>query len=249
MVSEGTLSPLQRADGSASYSWNGYSVLAAVNGPVDVQRRDELPEEAAVDVIVRPAAGIGGVRERHLEGIIQRTLRHIILVVSYPRKLIQVTLQVTGTPEGDSKSEKLTQASSNLQILPPLLQASVLALISASIPLTLLVTSTLVAVDSHGNLNHNPSPLEIAVAASLHALAFSSQGRLLVAESEGLFDMDTWERVTEEGSRQCRDSPGSIHGEDDVSMKSGSEVAVEGFVRALVREQVAVSQQWNEALR
>ena len=60
MVSEGTLLPLQRADGSASYSWNGYSVLAAVNGPVDVQRRDELPEESAVDVIVRPAAGIGG---------------------------------------------------------------------------------------------------------------------------------------------------------------------------------------------
>ena len=60
MVSEGKLQPLQRADGSASYSRNGYSVLAAVNGPVEVQRRDELPEEAAIDVIVRPAAGIGG---------------------------------------------------------------------------------------------------------------------------------------------------------------------------------------------
>ena len=60
MVSEGTLLPLQRADGSASYSWNGYSVLAAVNGPIDIQRRDELPEEAAVDVIVRPATGVGG---------------------------------------------------------------------------------------------------------------------------------------------------------------------------------------------
>ena len=60
MVPEGTLLPLHRADGSASYSSNGYSVLAAVNGPVDVQRRDELPEEAVVDVIVRPAAGVGG---------------------------------------------------------------------------------------------------------------------------------------------------------------------------------------------
>ena len=55
-----TLSPLQRADGSAQYSRNGYSVIAAVNGPIEVQRRDELPEEAAVDVAVRPATGVGG---------------------------------------------------------------------------------------------------------------------------------------------------------------------------------------------
>ena len=54
------LSPLHRADGSATYSQNGYSVIAAVNGPIEVQRRDELPEEATVDVAVRPAAGVGG---------------------------------------------------------------------------------------------------------------------------------------------------------------------------------------------
>lgn len=54
------LSPLHRADGSATFSQNGYTVIGAVNGPIEVQRRDELPEEAAVDVIVRPAAGVGG---------------------------------------------------------------------------------------------------------------------------------------------------------------------------------------------
>jgi exosome complex component RRP46 len=54
------LSPLPRADGSAEFSHNGYTVLGAVNGPIEVQRRDELPEEAAIDVIVRPAAGVGG---------------------------------------------------------------------------------------------------------------------------------------------------------------------------------------------
>lgn len=55
-----TLSNLHRADGSATYSQNGYTVIGAVNGPIEVQRRDELPEEAAVDIIVRPAAGVGG---------------------------------------------------------------------------------------------------------------------------------------------------------------------------------------------
>ena len=55
-----TLSPLPRPDGSATFTSNGYSVIAAVNGPIEVQRRDELPEEAAIDVAVRPAAGVGG---------------------------------------------------------------------------------------------------------------------------------------------------------------------------------------------
>ena len=39
---------LLRADGSADFSSKLFTVLAAVNGPVEVQRRDELPEEAAV---------------------------------------------------------------------------------------------------------------------------------------------------------------------------------------------------------
>lgn len=59
-MANSTLSPLHRADGSAEYSHNGYSVIAAVNGPLEVQRRDALPEEAAIDVAVRPAAGVGG---------------------------------------------------------------------------------------------------------------------------------------------------------------------------------------------
>jgi len=54
------LSHLHRADGSATFSQNGYTVIGAVNGPIEVQRRDELPEEAAIDAIVRPAAGVGG---------------------------------------------------------------------------------------------------------------------------------------------------------------------------------------------
>lgn len=55
------LSQLHRADGSATYSDNGYSIVGAVNGPIEVLRRDELPEEAAIDVIVRPASGVGGI--------------------------------------------------------------------------------------------------------------------------------------------------------------------------------------------
>jgi exosome complex component RRP46 len=57
---EAALGVLPRADGSAKYSHAGYTVTASVNGPIEAQRRDEHAYEAHIDVIVRPAAGVGG---------------------------------------------------------------------------------------------------------------------------------------------------------------------------------------------
>jgi exosome complex component RRP46 len=54
-----TLTHLNRADGSATYTHAGYSLIGAVNGPIEVLRRDELPEEATLEVNVRPAVGVG----------------------------------------------------------------------------------------------------------------------------------------------------------------------------------------------
>jgi exosome complex component RRP46 len=57
-----------------------------------------------------------GARERHLESILQPTLRQIILVQDFPRTLIQVTLQITGTPEDETSTTKLNQAYSVCQV-------------------------------------------------------------------------------------------------------------------------------------
>ena len=56
------LSHLYNSDGSATFSQNGYTVIGSVSGPIEVQRRDELAEEAVVDVVVRPVVGVGGTR-------------------------------------------------------------------------------------------------------------------------------------------------------------------------------------------
>lgn len=53
-----------------------------------------------------------GTRERHLESILQSTLRQIVLVHNFPRTLIQITLQITSTPGNDNVGSKLVQASS-----------------------------------------------------------------------------------------------------------------------------------------
>lgn len=55
-----TLHTLPHADGSASYAWLGYAIAATVNGPIEPQRRDEDPDAAVLEVLVRPVSGPGG---------------------------------------------------------------------------------------------------------------------------------------------------------------------------------------------
>ncbi|KAM3086598.1 exosome non-catalytic core subunit rrp46 [Clarireedia jacksonii] len=238
------LSPLPRADGSAEFSQNGYTVLGAVNGPIEVQRRDELPEEAAIDVIVRPAAGVGGTRERHLEAILQSTLRQIIHIHNFPRTLIQITLQITNTPENYNAWSKLVQASSNLPLLPALLQTSVLTLLSASIPLSMTMTSVLLALndtETGRSIIENPTPLQCQDATSIHIFAFTSHGDLLVAESEGPFELDDWEEVFDHAKRLCCDGKS---GDDDVMEEDkGSNLMM--FVKSAVQEKVANDLHWK----
>ncbi|KAH8602696.1 hypothetical protein B0O99DRAFT_679685 [Bisporella sp. PMI_857] len=238
------LSPLHRADGSASFSQSGYTVIGAVNGPIEIQRRDELPEEAAVEVVVRPAAGVGGTRERHLESILQSTLSQIILIHSFPRTLIQVTLQVTSTPEDDNAGSKLVQANMNLPILPALLQTSILALLSASLPLAMVLTSVLLAITSEGILR-NPTLQDIQKADSVHVLAFTSHGELLVAESEGTFTMEEWNGVYDVGRRICCDeTPSADSMQDNVlDEKDGGMIM---FVKSVLSEKVKQDLRWKK---
>jgi exosome complex component RRP46 len=112
------LHPLSNPDGSATHTAHGYTVTAAVNGPIEVPARDALPDEAALEVTVRPAVGVGSKppppsfrdssnrltrrdtapRERHLEILLARTLRPVVLARAFPRTLVQVTLQILRTP-------------------------------------------------------------------------------------------------------------------------------------------------------
>ncbi|KAI9730464.1 MAG: exosome non-catalytic core subunit rrp46 [Claussenomyces sp. TS43310] len=235
----GILSHLPRADGSATFSQNGFTIIGAVNGPIEVQRRDELPEEAAVDVVVRPASGVGGTRERHLESILQSTLRQVILIHNFPRTLIQITLQITETPENGT----------NLPILPALLQTSILTLLSATIPLAMTLTSTLLVVNEEGSsksIVQNPTPVEIQQASSVHVFAFTSHYDLLVNESEGSFTMDDWNDLYDIAERLCcgSDADGDVD-----AMKDDGEDEVSGgmmqFVKAIMQEKVAADLHWR----
>ena len=214
-----------------------------------------------------------GVRERHLESVIQKTLRQIILVSAHPRTLLQVTLQVVSAQEDESKISGLPQAASvsfapsllsrkerplipdndqNIDILPALLQTAMLALLSTAIPLSMTMTCTLIAINPHGALSPNPTAKQLSSAGSVHVLAFSSLGDLLVVESEGQFSFDAWEQVYAEARKICLGPQEEDNdGGDDVDMDDRDErrgESLQDVLRSAVKEKVRREGRWRDSL-
>ncbi|KAL8653476.1 MAG: hypothetical protein Q9210_002082 [Variospora velana] len=221
MTDEAELALLSRADGSAIHTSNGYTIIGAVNGPVEVQRKDEIPEEAAIDVVIRPAAGVG----------------------SQPASRCYA-----GGGNRVKFSPPICFGIIAALWLGALLQSSMLALLSTSLPLNMAFTSALVAVTPSGELVGGPRYGNIKEALSLHVLAFSSHGNLLLAESEGAFDMDTWDQVYSTAERICRGSNAEdIDGSHDINMEPPAD-SLESSLRNVLQEKTAREQRWKEGL-
>lgn len=136
----------------------------------------------------------------------------------------------------------------NLPVLPALLQASILALLSTSIPLSMTLTAALVAVDAR-RLTLDPTAEELKVASSIHVFAFSSHGDLLVVESEGEFGIETWEEAYQKARLACRGEEDNDSESEDVSMDSDNDTKLENVLRDAVRRKVAREQKWKQDLR
>ncbi|GAB7365616.1 hypothetical protein MBLNU230_g6685t1 [Neophaeotheca triangularis] len=229
--------PLARADGSAKFTDNLFTVLAAVNGPIEVQRRDELPEEAAIEVNIRPVSGVGSPRERWLESIIHATLRSFILVHLHPRTLVQVTLQISKEP-----AMKLKPATQDVAVLPALLNAAFFALVDSGAPLSATVNATLGAVVSGSGAKMQPSEKNLAAAKSVHAMAYNHLGELLLNESAGEFDILLWEQVESLAQEACLAA--MARDTEDETMEGSAESAP--WVRQTLQAKAEKDNAWKE---
>lgn len=139
----------------------------------------------------------------------------------------------------------LTEWEQYLTMLPALLHASLLALLSASVPLSMTFTATVLGVGSSGEIIPEPSVQAARDAESLHALAFSSKGHLLLNESQGAFDFDTWEQVHQHASTLCRGTQASAS-DGDVAMGGDTHgQPLEGFVRETVEDKIHHDYAWK----
>ncbi|EEP75413.1 predicted protein [Uncinocarpus reesii 1704] len=244
-----SLTPLRFANGSASYtSPTGDQILGSVNGPVEVTRRDaQKPEEATLEIIVKPGVGGSGVGERYVEGIIRSVLSRVILMrdKTLARRAIVVTLVVVKNTIAEGRVDE--RGGSYLPILPSLLHTALLSLLSAAIPMSMIYTAVLVAVNPCSDLIPNPSPNAARSASSLHVLAFSSQGHLLLNESQGDFDLATWEKIHDLAETVCRGGTKmQLTTGGDVSMDdTDTPQSLEQFVRGIVEDKAREEFAWK----
>ncbi|KAL2868142.1 putative exosome complex subunit Rrp46 [Aspergillus lucknowensis] len=239
-----SLHPLSRADGSASYKCpsTGSNVLGSVNAPVELPgRRDALkPEDATIEVFVKPGTAPSGVGERYVEGILRGALSRIVLgrEKGYPRRGVVITLAILG-------GESIGRGGSYLPLLPALLHTSILALLSASVPLSMSLSATMLAVNPSGEIVRKPSITDARAAASLHVLAFTSKGHLLLSESEGRFNFDTWDKVYENALAVCHGTS-TLSSDGDVAMTENMDTQpLEGFVRDTVEDHIRAEYAWK----
>lgn len=237
MSLELTSHPLIRADGSATFSSNLFTVLAAVNGPIEVQRRDELPEEAAIEVNIRPSSGIGGPRERWMESVVASLLRSLLLVHMHPRTLMQVTLQVTKEPSLKMKRELLDVA-----VMPVLANAAFLACVDAALPLEVTMAAGVGCLTDEGQVLLEPSEKELVGCKNVHAMAYDLHGGLLLDESAGDFDVEQWEQMAEALKGKTLAAIAST-GEDEAMNGVGEG---EPWLREAMEENVKKAGAWRE---
>lgn len=112
----------------------------------------------------------------------------------------------------------------------------------------MIYTSTLVAVDSSGNLLQDPSAKQVHSASSVHALAYSSHGDLLLVESEGAFSIDTWSEVAKKAKSICQGHASEDSQREDVDMNVEGQMNLEDTMRSTVQEKIAKEQRWKESL-
>jgi exosome complex component RRP46 len=176
---------------------------------------------------------------------------------------VQITLQVRSLPEEDettgvdsvcfhnnARLRHQTNTNQALTILPHLLHTALLALLSASIPLSTTLTSVVIALPTSSSPLLSPTANELLRAKpvkSVHVFAFSGDRRLLLNESDGAFSYKEWEEACEMAEEVCcreeEEGGVSLGGESmDVDGKSGN---LDGWLRETMRRKVAWEQRWK----
>jgi exosome complex component RRP46 len=133
--------------------------------------------------------------------------------------------------------------------MPALFQTSVLALLSAGVPMKATATATTMALNHQDGSKRtivDPSPREVETAQSVHVLAFTSHDELLFAESEGDFTVKEWDDVYETARKVCcrpamqREGIAMVLDDEDASGPD-----MRHFIRSAMESKVATDLQWK----
>ena len=111
----------------------------------------------------------------------------------------------------------------------------------------MVLTSVLVAISVDGGsqtLITSPSPVEYDSAKSVHVLAFTSQGDLLLAESQGAFDLEDWDEVHETAKTLCLSDGVDTDMQGGVKLEN-AKANMLTFVKSALEEKVVQDLHWH----
>lgn len=166
-----------RADGSGRFSHGLTSALAAVYGPAEPRLlRNELMNRAFVEVNFK-TTGKGGYEEREVEAFVRGAVEGAIIATMHPRTSISVAVQ---------------QLHDDGSTLAAALNATVLALLDAGVPLQGQPVAIATAIAADGSVRLDPdADTEAQCRAKLtfallgtSVLVSHTQGRCSVPEME-----------------------------------------------------------------
>jgi exosome complex component RRP46 len=116
-------------------------------------------------------------------------------------------------------------------------------LLTTAIPLAMTPIASIVAIAADGSVTLIPSWHSIEQAASVHVFAYSTHDQLLLAESEGSFDLQTWERAAAATKEAC------LRPETGDEERLETQPPLESLLRTAMESKFRQSRNWAGAAR
>lgn len=168
---------LENVDGLAEITNGSTKVLVSVSGPIEPKIRQELPNMASLEIIVRPSIGSGNTRENLITDKLRLILSGLIIRHKYPRQLIQITVQVLNLETDKIIKNNFDNSPEDLKVfnleMNEIINCCYLGLLDANISLYESFVSVLGTLNDNGELNSDPTLQDYINCKSNHLVVYS----------------------------------------------------------------------------
>lgn len=181
---------LSNSDGSAELTIGNTTLVVSVSGPIEPKARQELPNYAGIELVIRPAVGLSTTREKLLEDKLRSVLQIVIVRSKYPRQLILIVVQFILVDESSLNSILDSASLYTCNQLSAAINCSYLALIDAGVALYSSFASVSMGIKNNEHIYH-PSTEILLDCKSHHVFCFSvvdgCPKDMILIESQGSF--------------------------------------------------------------